>query len=165
MDETDAPGSAQTAPRTTPGSAVEQGAKLTETAQAAVEQATAQAQALIEQTKALLSEQKHVEAASGLEKLAGMTLTPEQQEMVAELKVEAGKVGQAIEGDLGEIKTLVAEKRYQEASAKLTELADVQLTPEQQQLVEELKEEIQKGLSSEAVESGKKALDGLLKGN
>jgi hypothetical protein len=41
--------------------------------------ATDQAQALIEQTKALLSEQNYAEAASGLEKLAGMSLTPEQE--------------------------------------------------------------------------------------
>jgi hypothetical protein len=135
-DGTNAPGSAQTEPRTTAGPAIEPGRKLKETAQVAVEQATAQAQALIDQTKALLSEQKYAEAASGLEKLAGMSLTPEQQAMVAELKVEAGKVGQAIEGDLSEIKNLVAEKKYQEASAKLAELADVKLTPEQEHLVE-----------------------------
>lgn len=138
---------------------------LAETAQQVVDKASEQAQALIEQTKAFLSEQNYAAAAGGLEKLSGMSLTPEQTELVKELKVEAAKVSDVAGNKLGEVRKLVDEKKYQEASAKLAEMANVQLTPEQQQLVEKLKAEIQKGLSGQAVESGKKALGGLLQGN
>jgi len=138
---------------------------LAETAQQVVDKASEQAQALIEQTKAFLSEQNYTAAAGGLEKLAGMTLTPEQTELVKELKVEAAKVSGVVGTRLGEVRKLVDEKKYQEASAQLAEMANVQLTPEQRQLVDKLKAEIQKGLSGEAVESGKKALGGLLQGN
>ena len=85
--------------------------------------------------------------------------------LVKELKVEAVKLSSVAEDKLGEVKTLVDEKKYQEASAKLAEMANVQLTPQQQELVEKLKAEIQKGLSGQAVDSGKKALGGLLQGN
>lgn len=138
---------------------------LAETAQQVVDKASEQAQALIEQTKAFLSEQNYAAAAGGLEKLAGMSLTPEQTELVKELKVEAAKVSDVVGTKLGEVRKLVDEKKYQEASAQLAEMANVQLTPEQRQLVEKLKAEIQKGLSGQAVESGKKALGGLLQGN
>jgi hypothetical protein len=138
---------------------------LAETAQQVVDKAGEQAQALIEQTKAFLSEQNYAAAAGGLEKLAGMSLTPEQTELVKELKVEAAKVSDVVGNKLGEVRKLVDEKKYQEASAQLAEMVNVQLTPEQQQLVDKLKAEIQKGLSGQAVESGKKALGGLLQGN
>jgi hypothetical protein len=81
------------------------------------------------------------------------------------LKVEAVKLSAVAETSLEELKTLVDEKKYQEASAKLADMASVNLTPQQQELLDKLKAEIQKGLSGQAVESGKKALGGLLQGN
>jgi outer membrane PBP1 activator LpoA protein len=74
------------------------------------------------------------------------------------------KASEQAQALIEQTKVLLSEKKYQEASAKLAELANVQLTPEQQQLVDKLEAEIQKGLSSQAVESGKKALGGLLQG-
>lgn len=156
---------ASTAPRPGTDGQVESSRSLSETAQEVVEKATDQAQALIEQTKAMLSEQNYAGAASGLEKLSGMSLTPEQAELVKELKVEVVKLSAVADDRLGELKALVDEKKYQEASAKLADLAEVNLTPQQQELLEKLKAEIQKGLSGQAVESGKKALGGLLQGN
>jgi hypothetical protein len=147
------------------GGQVESSRSLSETAQEVVEKATDQAQALIEQTKAMLSEQNYAGAASGLEKLSGMSLTPEQEELVKELKVEVVKLSAVADDRLSELKALVDEKKYQEASAKLAEMADVKLTPQQQELLDKLKAEIQKGLSGQAVESGKKALGGLLQNN
>jgi hypothetical protein len=150
-------------PGTEAGAAEGQG--MADAARKAVEEATAQAQALIDQTKGFLSEQNYTEAAKGLEKLAGLSLTPEQEKLVAELKVEVSKVNQVVEGELEELKRLVDERKYQEASAKLAGLAEVELTPPQQQLLDKLKAEIQKGLAGQAVESGKKALGGLLQGD
>jgi hypothetical protein len=159
----DAAGSSAT--QAAPRSAGEPTPSVAGTAQKVVDQATAQAQALIDQTKSYLSEQNYAKAAEGLEKLSGMTLTPEQEALVAELKVEAGKVSDVVGTRLGELKALVDAKKYQEASAKLTEFTNVSLTPEQQELLDRLKAEIQKGLSSQTLESGKKAVDGLLPGN
>ncbi len=142
---------------------VEQVRNMAENAQNAVSQAATEAQSLIDQTKSYLSESNYTAAAGNLEKLAGMSLTSEQQEMVAELKVEAGKAGTAVQGELSELKALVDEQKYQEASAKLTEFANVPLSSEQQQLLDKLRQEIQKGLAGQAAESGKKALGNLLK--
>lgn len=141
------------------------GQPLATTAQQLVTRAAGEAEALIDQTRAFLKEQNYAGAAEGLEKLAGMSLTPEQEQLVQELRVEVAKVSDVAGERLGEVKALVDAKQYEAASVKLAELANVELTPEQKQLVEKLKAEIQKGLSGQAVESGKKALDGLLKGN
>ncbi len=162
---TNEPVVSQSAPRSVTQSAVETAQSVTETAKKVVDQATTQAQALIDQTRGFLSEQNYAGAAEGLQKLAGLSLTPEQEALVAELKVEAGKVGQAMEAKLGELKQLVAEKKFQEASAKLTDFANVSLTPQQQELLDRLKAEIKKGLSGQTLEAGKQALGGLLPGN
>jgi hypothetical protein len=162
---TNEPAVSQSAPRTTTQSAVETAQSVTETAKKVVDQATMQAQALIDQTREFLSEQNYAGAAEGLQKLAGLNLTPEQEALVAELKVEAGKLGQVMETKLGELKQLVAEKKYQEATSKLTDFASVSLTPQQQELLDRLKAEIKKGLSGQTLEAGKQALGGLLPGN
>jgi hypothetical protein len=94
-----------------------------------------------------------------------MSLSPEQQKLVGELKAEIGKVSDQTGTQLAELKALVDEKKYQEASAKLGEFANLHFTPQQQELLDRLKAEIQKGLSGESVEAGKKAVGGLLQGN
>jgi hypothetical protein len=65
------------------------------TAQAASDQVTSQvkasgqqAQGLIDQTKAYLTDQKYQEAMSSLTKLGGITLTPDQQKTVDDLKTQ-----------------------------------------------------------------------------
>lgn len=56
-------------------------------------------------------------------------------------------------------KALVTDKKYQEALSSLAQLANVQLTPEQQKMVDDLKTTIQSALNSDAA----KAVEGLFK--
>ena len=58
---------------------------------------------------------------------------------------------------------LVAESKFSEASSALQQLAGLKLTPEQQQLVDSLKEQIQKALAAKATGEGVSAVGNLLK--
>lgn len=60
-------------------------------------------------------------------------------------------------------KSLVAESKFSEASSVLEQLAALKLTPEQQKLVDSLKEQIQKALASKATSEGASAAGNLLK--
>ncbi len=65
---------------------------------------------------------------------------------------------------LTQAQKLVGEKKYEEAGALLQKLADFELTPEQQKLLQDLKAAMQKGMESEAVKQGTKALGNMLGG-
>jgi hypothetical protein len=88
----------------------------------------------------------------------------EVTEAAEAVKAEAVKQVAVAEAKLAELRALIEEKRYVEASELLQELGKLELTPEQQQALERLKVEVQKGLSGKAVEEGRKALGGLLEG-
>ena len=71
------------------------------TADTVVADATAKANALIEQAKSLIGQSKYTDALSLLQQLSGMKLTPEQEQLVASLKDQiqkaiAGKTATAI---------------------------------------------------------------------
>lgn len=88
----------------------------------------------------------------------------EVSEAAEAVKEEAVKQVAVAEAKLAELRGLIEEKRYAEASELLQELGKLELTQEQEQALERLKAELQKGLSGKAIEEGKKALGGLLEG-
>ncbi len=133
-----------------------------DTAQKTVEQATAQAQSLIDQTKTFLGQNKYQDALAGVQKLGGLTLSTEQQKLVGDLKTQLQKLGSDIEKGIGDLKNAVTQKQYSEATAMVSKLANYQLTPDQQKLVDDLKAQLQKALGSQAADEGKKAIGGLL---
>ena len=59
-------------------------------------------------------------------------------------------------------KTLVNEKKYQDALTSLKELGSLSLSPEQQKVVDDLKKTIQNALGSSATTNGATAIQGLL---
>jgi hypothetical protein len=72
--------------------AAEQAAKaVTDTANTAVADATAKANALIEQAKTLIGQTKYTEALNTLQQLGNVKLTPEQEKLVASLKEQIQK--------------------------------------------------------------------------
>lgn len=63
---------------------------------------------------------------------------------------EASNQAQAL---ITQATSLISEKKFQDASQILKQLASVKLTPEQQKLVEDLKAKIQAGLASSGVQN------------
>lgn len=65
---------------------------------------------------------------------------------------------------LTQAQALVGEKKYEEAGNLLQKLADFELTPKQQKMLDNLKATIQKAMESGAVKEGTKALGNVLGG-
>lgn len=65
---------------------------------------------------------------------------------------------------LTQAQKLVGDQKYEEAGNVLQKLADFQLTPEQQKMLDDLKATLQKAMESEAVKQGTKALGNMLGG-
>ncbi|HEY5914665.1 MAG TPA: hypothetical protein VJA21_29090 [Verrucomicrobiae bacterium] len=76
----------------------------------------------------------------------------------ATAQVDAGQ--QQAQGLIDQAKNLVSQNKYQDAVAKLKELASTKLTPDQQKLVDDLKAKIQAALANTAV-SGTNAASAL----
>lgn len=131
-------------------------------AQAVAVQATEKAQAALDQAKSLLAEKKVLEATGVLDKLAGVTLSAEQQQLLGGLKTEAKTLAAEVEKGLTDLKTCVTEKKYSDAGTLVTKLANYQMSPEQQKVYDGLKSEWSKLAKSQAVEQGTKAVNNLL---
>jgi hypothetical protein len=143
--------------------------KVAESTQQAVQktvsEAAGQAQALIDQARAWVSEKKYADALGAVDKLAGLSLTPEQQTLVQGVKAELGKLGADIEKGIANLKAVVAQKDYTQGLNLVKQLADYQLTPEQQKVVDGLKAELQKALGTKGADEAKKALGNVLGGD
>lgn len=85
----------------------------------------------------------------------------EAAESATQLVTEGSAKAQEL---LQQAQALIGEKKYQEAGALLQKLADANLTPEQQQMLDNLTQKIQTAMESEAVKEGTKAIGNLLGG-
>lgn len=64
-----------------------------------------------------------------------------------------------------EARNLIRQSQFAEAAARLAEVAKMSLTPEQQELVNELKAEVEKGLASKTGQELRKGLNNILGGS
>ncbi len=125
-------------------------------------QASQEADSLLAKAKSLLGEKKTQEAAPLLEKLSGMVLKPEQQQLLGGLKTELSTLYADIDKGLVDLKSSIDAKNYTEATSKVASLASYQMTPEQQKVLDGLKAQLQKLAGTTAAEEGKKAVGNLL---
>jgi hypothetical protein len=82
----------------------------------------------------------------------------------AEVSSQQDKVKAQAQGLIDQASKLVAESRYTEAAASLKQLANYQLTSEQQKVVDTLKITIQKAVAKDATSGAAKTVDDLLGG-
>ncbi len=136
-----------------------------------------EADSLLSSARKLLAEKKVQDASGLLSKLSGAALSADQKQTLSGLKTELSQTVGDIDRGFGELKNLITEKKYTEATAKVLKLKDYQLSPTQQSVYDGLKVQLQKALGNqateeakkavgaEATEEAKKALGGLLPGN
>jgi len=102
-----------------------------------------------EASKAVESVQPAVEKAAGDVKEAASSVVSDTKSQADALIAQASK--------------LVQEARYSDAGKVIEQLASMKLTPEQEKLVEDLKTQIQKALSSLSTTNAAQAVGNLLK--
>lgn len=122
--------------------AEKQSSQLKASTDAAVAETKAQTQAVITETKT--QTQAATEQAAAAINNATVTTTAQAQTMID--KAQA----------------FVAEKKYSEAMNTLSQLTNVKLTTEQQDLVNKLKTQVQNALATQGANEGLKSVGGLL---
>jgi CHASE3 domain sensor protein len=125
---------------------------------------TEQAQALLDQAKTMLGERRLQDAGGLLSQLEALTLTPQQQESFDQLKKGLHDLYGQVESGLANLKTMVTEKRYTDATALVSKLADFQLSPQHQSTLDDLKSQLQKLLSNQTSTEGAKTIGNLVPG-
>lgn len=87
------------------------------------------------------------------QKAAAQSAATQAEKAVTDAAASAGDQAQGL---IDKVKTLVAEKKYNDAMTTLKELSALKLTPEQQKLVDELKAQVQKALAGSAADDAAK---------
>lgn len=100
---------------------------------------------------------KTVEAAKTAGEKAVADVSKQVQDTTAAASAKA-------QGLIDKARSLIAENKYQEASAVIQELSGHKLTAEQQKLVDGLKEQLQKALAGKAATDGASAVGNILGG-
>lgn len=99
--------------------------------------------------KAVSDAQKQAES----QKATAQSTAAEAEKAVGDAAATASSQAQ---GMIDKVKTLIAEKKYNDAMTTIKELSALKLTPEQQKLVDDLKAQVQKALTSSAAEDATK---------
>lgn len=115
-------------------------------------------ESLLGRAKSLLAEKKVQDAAGLLSKLSGMALSANQNQTLSSLKTEFSQTAEDIDKGFSALKSLIAEKKYTEATSLVVKLKDYQLSSEQQSVYDGLKAQLQKALGNQAAEEAKKVI-------
>ncbi len=158
----------QATERTTPAepapaaAAVGEAQKAVEAAKPATEQAASAAATTATQTAQAVSEaQKSVPAVSAAAATAAQTMQAAATQAVASATSTATT---QVQGLIEKAKGLVSNQKYQDALTVVQQLSSLQLTPDQQKLVDGLKAQIQSALAASATSNAASALGNILGG-
>lgn len=125
---------------------------------------TAGVQPLLNRAQSFLDQRRHLDAAAVLDQLTRVTLNSEQTKRVDDFRAEIQQLAAQIESKFAELKLLIENKQYAEATATLQELGNLQLTPQQEQWVAAIKAQLQATFDESATETGSQTLRQLLPG-